>query len=183
MKEFAQILNGLDAESRSALIDSAEEFIRKRGDYDTCVFCGKSLTNLVCDAPIGFEMAGYKEPVVANLFNKNSSSGYRYVDGKSRMFTCDIPVCESCRTQGEPIFFCGGDVSFACGGGDCETNGGSEVFVPDLCPLHKGASSLGSIRDRVITEDESVAWRQRTLMLISEGKIKLVDIYPQGEEQ
>jgi hypothetical protein len=189
MNHFSQLLNGMGAEERQELIASAEEFVRRRGDYDTCVFCGIALTDLVCDAPIGFECAQYIEPIEENLFNKKATPGRRVMDSKSEMLTCDLPVCEVCRTQGQPIFFCGTmDVSFTCGNGTCESTGGSEVFVPDLCPIHKGAPSLGSLctsadpRDEklgwVITKDEAVAWRQQALMLIAAGKVDKVIPFP-----
>ena len=189
MTTFPQLLNGMDAESRLELIASAEEFIKRRGDYDTCVFCGIALTDLVCDAPIGFECAQFIEPVEENLFNKKATPGRRVTDSKSEMFTCDLPVCEVCRTQGEPIFICGPmDTFFICANGTCESDGGSEAFVPDLCPIHKGAPSLGSLqtaadpRDEklgwAITKDEAVAWRQQALMLIAAGKVDKVIPFP-----
>ena len=165
MAEFTDILNGMDADSRAALIASAEKFVRQRGDYDTCVFCGKSLTDLVCDAPIGFEVAGYKEPTMPNIFNKESTPGYRFIDSKSEMFTCDLPVCEGCRTQGSAIFMCGEK---------------SEILVPDLCPLHRERGPLsGNNKMRVLTTDEVVAWRQRALMMLAAGK--LPESYPETD--
>jgi hypothetical protein len=157
MNPFTQLVNGMGAEERQELIASAEEFIRRRGDYDTCVFCGISLTDLVCDAPIGFECAQYVEPVEENLFNKKATPGRRVMDSKSEMFTCDLPVCEVCRTQGEPIFICGPmDTFFICANGTCESDGGSEAFVPDLCPIHKGAPSLGSLQTAADPRDEKL---------------------------
>ena len=57
-----------------------------------------------------------------------------------------------------------------------------EVFIPDLCPIHEGAPTLGSLggwnwseREHqgitfIVTPEEVVAWRKRALMLIEAGK-------------
>jgi len=179
--DFASILTGLDAESRKQMIESAEEFLRNRTEYETCLFCGKNLTDLVCDAPIGFEMAGYKEAVKETPFTR-SREGYRYMDRASEMFTCDLPVCESCRKQGEPIFFCGSSVDrmYADALGEKDSTDPSGVFVPDLCPIHHTAPSLGGERKPVITHDEANAWRTHARMLIQAGKTGNVPPYPEG---
>ncbi len=185
MTDFASMISGMDAEARQEMIDSAQKFMEHRGDYETCLFCGKSLTDLVCDAPNGFEMAGYKDPVPKTPFTK-AVDGYRYLDSKSEMFTCDLPVCSSCRTTGEPIFFCGGTEErwFRESLGEGSHFDPSGVFVPDLCPLHRDASSLGTTqqRNRVITRDEAEAWRRQARMMIEGGKKEKVQPYPQVAE-
>ncbi len=158
MTDFSNILNGLSADDRKSLIDSAEQFLTSRGSYETCLFCGESITDLVCDAVIGFEWTET---------GKCNGEEYRAIGRESKMFTCDLPVCSGCRTLGNPIFMCGRK---------------SDVFVPDLCPLHSKAPSLGSEAGRipVLTEEKVTAWRARAMMMIRSGLIRKADPYPQA---
>jgi hypothetical protein len=106
MNRFADILNGLSAEERLKLITEASYFLQRRGDYDTCLFCGKQLTDLVCDAPLGYRWRG-------DVARSDVGKLTRRIGHDSEAFTCDLQVCESCRVQGSPRFFCdGGDVMF-----------------------------------------------------------------------
>ena len=177
MNKFAELVNGMSAEERKQMKSDALKFLTRQGDFETCIFCGKNVTDLVCDAPIGFEMAGYKEPVLKTPFTK-AVDGYRYLDSKSQMFTCDLPVCEDCRTQGSAIFFCGSEPP----DGHDETDPRG-VFVPDLCPMHRDAPSLGTEgRNKVITKEEAQAWRSQTRMMIENGKLQKSCAYPSISE-
>lgn len=170
MNDFASLLNGLSADERVHLIDSAQDFLKHRDGYDLCPFCGKNLTDLVCDAPIGFEWTG----------DPSWPMEKRFTVPKAEMLTCDLIVCESCLTKGDPLFFCGPGESghFICSNGECDMSGGSEIFVPDLCPLHRDEPSLGSTNGWVFTPDEIKAWRARTQILVAEGKVHLAEKFP-----
>ena len=173
MNKFAELVKGMSAEERKAMKADALKVLTHQGDFETCLFCGKNVTDLVCDAPIGFEMAGYKEPVVGTPFTK-PVDGYRYLDRNSEMFTCDLPVCESCRTLGNAIFFCGSNPI-----GEDDPNDPRGIFVPDLCPLHRDAPALGTkFRNKVITKEEAQAWRAQAQMMIEAGKTDKASPYP-----
>ncbi len=156
INEFANLLKGMSLEKRKSLLAGAEEYISNQAAFDVCIFCGKNVTDLVCDAPIGFEWTGD----TAWPRGKRTLSSI-----KARMFTCDLPVCEGCRTTGATIFDIGGP---------------GEHFVPDICPLHQQEPHVKGRRATkiIITEEEAEAWRRHSRMLIEVGNIRLASFFP-----
>jgi len=182
MNKFTEVVNGMGAEDRQRMIDDAKKFVESEEDFVVCVFCKKNITELVCDATIGHEAVVLRE-------NKDGSR-HRLIGSDGERFTCDLPVCEMCRTQGSAIFFSGScDISFVCHDGfsDVDVEGGPGVFVPDLCPIHKGDEPVGEhLRKQgftwAITKSEAEAWRRQTLMLLEAGKRELVKLFPEVRE-
>lgn len=128
-----------------------------------CSFCGSGSADLLCDAPVGFALAGF-DGGHFNLRWRFWEGQFFCLSSDSEMFTCDLPFCESCRTFAEPIFMCGEE---------------SCVVVGDLCPLHRTAPSLGGERPlAVLTVGEVEGWRDRALLMVGAHQIEQIPAYP-----
>jgi len=151
MNEFANLIYGKSAAQKAEMLKAAREYLCHKEDYELCIFCGKIVTDLVCDAVIGFEWTATGEI---------RGEKYRAIGSDSTLLTCDLPVCEDCRSLGSSIIFCGEEGS---------------IFTPDLCPLHAQARAIqeddADHRTPIITKEEAEAWRRRTRMLIEAGRI------------
>jgi hypothetical protein len=132
----ARMLRGESApEIRKALEDLCVPF------EDRCAFCPNPATRQ-CDFILGFEKKG--TATVHSQIVKPGEGGYTkrgtpicgttkpheydYLDYTSEAFTCDLNICDSCATQGSPMFVC--HVS------PMEPSDESEVLIRDFCPEH-----------------------------------------------
>ncbi len=119
-----------------------------------CPFCKQNPAPLLCDAYLGMEVDPAHLPE------------HRYFKSDGESYTCDLMICEECRTQGAAIFFNGGD-----------DPADHEIFVPDFCPIHHGCELLGEMLPRITKEDADV-WRRRATIAVEMGAWRVVPPRP-----
>lgn len=147
--EKTDIAGILEAAQRTVLDHSPEsiENLRKALlGFDSsaiCIFCGLYRADLLCDFIIGFKMEMYE--------------GRRVFSPDIEMFTCDMPICEKCRVQGDPLFICGKR---------------GAIEIPDFCPIHHMGQIHGE--NPCITAEEAIGWRNTAQLLVRERKLHLL---------
>jgi hypothetical protein len=136
---------------------------------DRCAFCPNPATRY-CDFIFGWEKKG--TATVPSQIVKPGEGGYTkrgtpicgttipyeydYLDFDSEAFTCDLNICDSCATQGAPMF--------ACHVTPIGPSDKSEVIIRDFCPEHRGQGEPL----RVITPDQArVERNQNALRVLS----------------
>lgn len=148
-------------EIRKALEDLCVPFEKR------CAFCPNPATRL-CDFIIGWEKKG--TATVPAQVVKPGEGGYTkrgtpicgttmpyeydYLDFNSEAYTCDLNICDSCATQGAPMFAC--QIS-PIGPGE-----NSEAIIRDFCPEHREiAEPL-----RVMTPQQAAIERNQNAMRV-----------------
>jgi hypothetical protein len=134
-------------------IEQIESEIKKRllPVAKLCAYC-QNEGALLCDRVIGFEKKGVA--IVPSRFIKDAGvtkpTEYDYIGFDSEMFTCDLLICNDCRTQGAPKFFCGQD---------------GAVVIPDYCKEHAKQGEV-PLNEMVMTHVQAQVIRNRMRMRI-----------------
>lgn len=137
-----------------------------------CPFCKERESGLLCDVTIGLECTVQSgTDLRGDKWEKR-----QYVGMEGAIYTCDMMICDQCRTQGSPVFFNGGEywhIKYEDGSSD-----GSESIVwPDYCPMHSSVEWINS-GGGAITEEEAIQWRNHAKMALQLDSWKKIDPFP-----
>lgn len=96
------VLGNIDLSQLPEVVQAeANAFIANVGG---CAFCGRLATRL-CDYVLGFSIAGWSECTLPTAFKVGrldeyvAGKGLPCTDLNSECYTCDAPICESCRVE------------------------------------------------------------------------------------